>query len=150
MSVRLVVAILLLGSLAVGLWWTSSTDPQAATIGEGRFKVFVVGPGGDLFSNGSVQSRATPFDVLVALAAENAFGIETEEQTWIGDGCTATYVVGIAGHHESVTGGWNYYTRQPGEEWSWRSAGAACHPLVAGEQVEWCWVEGDTCSHHIP
>lgn len=150
MSVRLTFAVFLLVALAAGLWWSYSLAPPAPVIGEGRFDVFVVGPGGGLLSNGSIQSRATPFDVLLAMAREAGFGVETEQQTWIGDGCTATYVVDIAGHRESVSGGWNYYTRQPGGEWSWRAAGAACYALGAGEQVEWCWVEGDTCARHVP
>ena len=119
-------------------------------VSTGSFVVFVVGPDGSLLSDGTVTARGTPFDALGALADEEGFSVEVEQQTWIGGGCTATYVTGIAGRRESNTGGWNYYTRQTGEDdWAWGSAGAACHSLKAGDQVEWCWVESDVCRHHV-
>jgi hypothetical protein len=149
MSVRLVVAVLVLATLAAGLWWTASLAPSSDGAGEGAFTVFVVGPEGAGLANGTVMSRATPFDALLALGDQQAFAVEVEQQPWIGAGCTAEYVVGIAGHRETVTGGWNYYTRQPGQAWTWGSSGAACHVLLPGEQVEWCWVESDVCRHHV-
>ncbi|MEO7397058.1 MAG: hypothetical protein ABIW84_00685 [Ilumatobacteraceae bacterium] len=149
MSVRLVVAILLLAALAGGLWWTASLTPESKKVVTAEFPVFVVGPEGDVLANGTVLAQGTPFDVLQALATERGFAVEVEQQTWIGSGCTAQYIVGIAGHRESVTGGWNYYTRQPGGNWTWQAAGAACHVLQHGDQVEWCWVETDVCRHHV-
>ena len=145
----MVVAVLLLAALAGGLWWTASLGRTEAEPATGSFSVFVVGPAGSPLGNGTVVSRATPFDALGGLAAQQGFTVETEEQAWIGGGCTATYVTGIAGHRETATGGWNYYTRQPGQEWRWGSAGAACHRLQPGDQVEWCWVEADVCEHHV-
>ena len=154
MSVRLLVAVIVLGLLAVGLWWTASMAPEGAGDGEGvvsaEFPVFVVGPDGGMVSNGTVVARGTPLDTLRALASVKGFGVEVEQQPWIGTGCTAEYVMGIAGHGETASGGWNYYTRQAGEAWSWHSAGAACHVLRPGDQVEWCWVESDVCRHHVP
>lgn len=150
MSGRFVVAVVLLGVLAGGLWWTASQGADRSDIEAGSFEVFVVGPEGALVANGTAWSRATPFDALTALAEGRGFAVEVEEQSWIGGGCTATYVVGIAGHRESTTGGWNYYTRSVGGEWTWGSAGAACHRLAPGAQVEWCWVESDVCRHHVP
>lgn len=153
MSGRLLVAILLLAALAGGLWWTASLAPGNARSGAevvtAPFSIFVVGPGGELLANGTVVARGTPFEVLQALAIEDGFTVEVEQQAWIGTGCTAEYVVGIAGHRETVSGGWNYYTRQPGEAWTWGPTGAACHVLRPGDQVEWCWVEADVCEHHI-
>lgn len=148
MSVRLVVAVLLLGLLAGGLWWTASLDGGDTPLATGAFPVVVVGPQGSALANGTVVARGTPFDALQELAARQGFSVETEQQAWIGAGCTATYVVGIAGHRETATGGWNYYTRQAGGDWAWGAVGAACHRLHAGDQVEWCWVEGDVCRHH--
>ena len=150
MSVRFVVAALVLGLLAGGLWWTTSLGEGGEAIPVGTFPVFVVGPDGGLLANGTATARGTPFDALQALAEAQGFQVEVEQQTWIGGGCTATYVVGIAGQRESTTGGWNYYTRRTGGEWTWGSSGAACHPLAAGDQVEWCWVESDACRHHVP
>jgi hypothetical protein len=152
MTVRLVVAVLLLAVLAGGLWWTASLRPDSDARGsEDRWvTVFVVGPEGVPAGNGTVLSRPTPFDALMALADSQGFSVEVEQQTWIGSGCTATYVAGIAGFGETETGGWNYYTRHPGEAWGWRSEGAACHHLHPDEQVEWCWVESDVCRHHVP
>jgi hypothetical protein len=123
---------------------------SAGDLGVGQFPAFVVGPGGALLANGTVVARGTPFDVLQALAAVRGFDVGVEEQAWVGSGCTAQYVTSIAGHGETVTGGWNYYTRQPGGDWTWRAAGAACHELAAGEQVEWCWVESNVCERHVP
>lgn len=149
MSVRLVVAVLVLATLAAGLWWTASLAPSSDDIATGPFAVFVVGPEGSIVADGTVVTRGTPLDALQVLAEQQGFTVEVERQTWIGPGCTAEYVVGIAGHGETVTGGWNYYTRQPGDEWAWGSSGAACHVLDAGDQVEWCWVETDVCRHHV-
>ncbi|MFA5943304.1 MAG: hypothetical protein WC876_02435 [Candidatus Thermoplasmatota archaeon] len=149
MSVRLVVAVVVLGGLAGGLWWTASLVPEGPTSSPDVFAAYVVGPGGGLVANGTVVAIGTPFEVLRALAESEGFDVEVEQQTWIGEGCTSAYVVGVAGHHESAHGGWNYYTRQPGESWAWGSVGAACHTLEPGDEVEWCWVEGDVCQHHV-
>lgn len=150
--VRLVVAGVVLVLLAGGLWWTATLgEGSAGAVPTASFPVFVVGPEGGLLANGTVTARGTPFDALQALADRDGFDVETEQQTWIGRGCTATYVVGIAGERESTTGGWNYYTRHGGDDdWTWGSAGAACHRLAEGDQVEWCWVEADVCRHHVP
>jgi hypothetical protein len=148
MSVRLVVAALLLATVAAGLWWTASLAPSGAGEATGEFAVFVVGPDGAGLANGTVRSRGTPLDALLALADERGFAVDLEQQAWIGPGCTAQYVAGIAGHGETTTGGWNYYTRKAGGDWTWGSSGAACHQLHAGDQVEWCWVEADVCRHH--
>jgi hypothetical protein len=148
MSVRLVVAVLVLATVAAGLWWTASLAPGSDEASTGRFTVFVVGPEGAAVANGTVIARGTPLEVLQVLAQQRAFTVEVEQQAWIGPGCTADYVVGIAGHRETATGGWNYYTRQPGKEWAWGSSGAACHVLSPGDEVEWCWVETDVCRHH--
>jgi hypothetical protein len=144
---------LLLAAVGGGLWWTASLDGGRGGEGAlvtGPFDAYVVGPDGASIGNGTVVARGTPSDVLDALGAARGFGVDVEQQTWMGGGCTATYVTGIAGHRETATGGWNYYTRQPGQEWGWRSAGAACYRLAVGEQVEWCWVEADVCQHHVP
>jgi hypothetical protein len=86
-----------------------------------------------------------------ALGAQRNFTVDLEERPLVGTGCSAHYLVGIAGQRETTTGGWNYYTRAAaGQSWSWRSAGAACYALSPGEQVEWCWVESDVCRHHAP
>ncbi|HUR25138.1 MAG TPA: hypothetical protein VM327_03875 [Candidatus Thermoplasmatota archaeon] len=142
---------LLLAALAGGLWWTASIgagDGDAPP--SGPFQVFVVGPEGTLVANGTVLARGTPFDALRSLSDERGFEVEAEQQTWIGAGCTATYVAGIAGQRETSNGGWNYYTRAAGElQWTWGAAGAACHRLSPGDQVEWCWVESDVCRHHV-
>jgi hypothetical protein len=153
LAVRLVVAGILLVLLAGGLWWTATLGDgdKGEAVATGTFAVFVVGPEGPLLANGTVTARGTPFDTLQALAGRDGFEVDVEQQTWIGRGCTATYVVGIAGHRESTTGGWNYYTRQAGDDaWTWGSQGAACHRLASGDQVEWCWVESDVCRHHVP
>jgi hypothetical protein len=150
LSVRFVVSLLALALLAGGFWWTTSVSDDATAPGVGSFHVSVVGRDGVHLANGTVLAKGTPLDVLQALADEQGFIVETEQQAWIGGGCTATYVLGIAGQRETKTGGWNYYTRGPGEEWSWGPSGAACHRLTAGEQVEWCWVESDVCEHHAP
>ncbi|MEA3136577.1 MAG: hypothetical protein QOC71_858 [Thermoplasmata archaeon] len=153
LSARLVLSILLLVAVAGALWWTAALGPGGTNdqaLVTGPFDAYVVGPEGEPLGNGTVLARGTPLDVLDALAATRGFGVEVDQQTWVGSGCTAAYVVGIAGHRETGTGGWNYYTRQVGQDWAWRSAGAACYRLSAGEQVEWCWVEADACRHHVP
>lgn len=156
MSVRLAVAVFLFAVLAAGLWWTGSSSDNGNGNGlpsRGDFHVFVVGPDGLGVANGTVDSSATPLDSLLALGEARGFPVEVEQQTWIGSGCTAAYVVGIAGHRETMTGGWNYYVRPAGvegAEWTWSSGGAACHRLSPGDEVEWCWVEADTCRHHVP
>jgi hypothetical protein len=150
---RLPVAGALFLALAGGLWWTASLAGEGGAgtaTATGSFPVFVVGPQGESLANGTVVSQGTPLAALQALSAQQGFLVETEEQTWIGDGCTATYVVGIAGQRETTSGGWNYYTRRPGGPWAWGPAGAACHRLSAGDEVEWCWVEADVCGHHTP
>src|SRR5688572_5736171 len=113
MSARLAFALLLLAALAGGLWWTASM-PDGGDPATAPFDVFVVGPDGASVANGTVVARGTPLDALQALADERGFPVEVEQQAWIGGGCTAAYVVGIAGQRETATGGWNYYTRQPG------------------------------------
>ena len=151
MSMRLVVAVALLGLLAGGLWWSSTSGKEDGAIGAGTFTAYVVGPEGTVLASGAATARATPFHVLEALAKEQGFTVEVEQQPWVGGGCTATYVVGIAGQRESTTGGWNYYTRKAADEaWKWGASGAACHRLAEGDQVEWCWVESDVCRHHVP
>jgi hypothetical protein len=157
MAVRLVVAVLLLVLLGGGLWWTASLAPDGDGISsEWTGTVYVVGlqtdgeggRGGSDVLSGDVRARGTPLDAVEALGAELGFGVDVEQQTWIGRGCTAAYVVGIAGQRETTTGGWNYYTREPGGDWTWRSEGAGCYGLAPGEQVEWCWVEVDVCGRH--
>lgn len=144
---RLVVALAAVLVLAGAFWWTTALAPRGASE-VGDFVVFVVGPEGEVVAQGPVTSRATPLDALQALASDRGFLVEVEEQPWIGGGCTSAYVVAIAGHRETATGGWNYYTRQPGGNWTWGPVGATCHVLLPGEQVEWCWVESDICRHH--
>ena len=150
LPVRLVVAVAVLGALAGGLLWTASSGGDGDAVATGPFEVFVVVPEGALLSQGIVSARGTPFDTLQVLAETRGFEVEVEQQAWVGPGCTATYVVGIAGQRETATGGWNYYTRQPGKGWAWGSSGAACHRLAPDDQVEWCWVEADVCRHHVP
>lgn len=147
---RFVVAVVLLASVAGGLWWVVSMAPPEGPQGEGDFRVAVVGPEGTMVADDVVRSRSDPLSALRGLAALEGFTVEVEQQTWIGPGCTAEYVVGIAGQRESSTGGWNYYVRSPGEDWEWKSAGAACYALEPGDEVEWCWVELDVCRHHAP
>ena len=148
--VRLAVAAVLLAVVAVGWWWAATSGSDAgAEVVTGEFRIAVVGRDG-WADDRIVTAAGTPLEVLLAGAAAGNYTVEVEEQPWIGRGCTAHYVVGIAGQRESSTGGWNYYVRGPGEGWSWRPEGAACYVLEAGEQVEWCWVEVDVCRHHAP
>jgi hypothetical protein len=144
---RLLLAVSAVLVLAGAFWWSVSLAPRGESA-VGDFLVFVVGPDGEAVANGPVASRATPLDALQVLASERGFLVEVEKQPWIGGGCTSTYVVAIAGHRETATGGWNYYTREAGGNWTWGPVGAACHVLQPGEQVEWCWVESDVCRHH--
>lgn len=148
MTPRLPVAIVLLVLLLAGLWWVASLAPKGDA-SEWRGQVYVVGPGGP-FANGTVVSRATPLSAVEALGALRGFGVEVEQQTWIGKGCTAAYVRGIGGVSETASGGWNYYVRSPGGPWAWRPEGAACYGLSSGQEVEWCWVETDVCRNHVP
>src|SRR5687767_5785427 len=100
MSVRLSFAVLPLAALAGGLWWTASlSDGDDAA--PGAFQAFVVGPGGAPLANGTVLAPGTPLGVLQALADERGFAVEVEQQPWVGGGCTAAYVAGIAGHRET-------------------------------------------------
>jgi hypothetical protein len=147
--VRLAVAALFLAGLLAGLAWVVGHAPDGS--GEvGEFHVVVVGPGGAILHEGLVHSVATPLEALRALAEQAGFSVVVERQPWIGTGCTAEYVRGIDGIEETASGGWNYYVRSPGGPWTWQWAGAACHELGPGEQVEWCWVEDDVCRHHAP
>lgn len=152
MVLRLAVAALLLATVGAGLWWVASSAPAAPAdeVGRGEFRLVVVWTDGTLAVDRLVDARATPFDVLLAGAAAGNFTVDVERQPWIGSGCTAEYVRGIAGQGETTTGGWNYYVRSPGGTWEWKPAGAACHVLHAGDEVEWCWVELDVCGHHAP
>jgi hypothetical protein len=149
MTPRLPVAIALLLLLLGGLWWVASLAPKGeAAAWEGP--IYVVGPDGAVAANGTVRSQATPLAAVQALGRERGFGVEVEQQTWIGPGCTAAYVRGIGGAFETASGGWNYYVRSAGGAWTWQSAGAACFVLQPGQQLEWCWVESDVCRHHVP
>jgi hypothetical protein len=149
MTRRLVFAIALLVAMGGLLWWTAQ-GPATVTAPPttGDFTVFIVGAEGAGMANGTVHSVATPFHALRALAGQRNLTVLVEQQAWIGSGCTATYVTGIGGLRESGSGGWNYYIRQPGGDWTWKPDGAACYALAAGDQVEWCWVEGDVCRRH--
>ena len=152
MAARLLVAVVLLATVGSGLWWVVSSAPSSSEpdrMAEGDFRVIVMHEG-DVVDDGLVRSLPTPLAALQALGELDHFSVDVEQQTWIGSGCTAEYVVGIAGKRESSTGGWNYYVRSPGGDWEWKSAGAACYVLEAGDEVEWCWVELDTCHHHAP
>jgi hypothetical protein len=144
---RLAVAACLLMLVAGGLVWVVQQAPSGSSE-VGSFRVVVMGPGGDALADGFVESRATPFHALQALARAANVTVEVEQQPWIGPGCTAEYVIGIAGIRETATGGWNYYVRPVGGVWTWQWAGAACHALTPGDEVEWCWVEDDVCRHH--
>jgi hypothetical protein len=148
LNARLVVAAVLLCSLAGGLWWVASLAPRPGD-GEGTHAVFIVAPDASVLANATVTSRPTPLAVLQALSVQRGVAIEVEQKPAVGSGCTAAYVVSIAGIRETTTGGWNYYVRQPGAEWAWKPAGAACYGLAVGDQVEWCWVESDVCRHHV-
>lgn len=152
MASRLAVAVVLLATVGAGLWWVASSapaSPAADPDAEGDFRVIVMNEGA-VVDDGLVQSRSTPLAALQALGERDRFSVEVEQQAWIGSGCTAEYVVGIAGKRESSTGGWNYYVRSPGEDWEWKSVGAACYALKQGDEVEWCWVKLDTCDQHAP
>lgn len=151
MNVRLAVAALLLVSVAAGLWWVVGQAPDGGEGGEGargEFRTIVVGPSGEVTHDRTVSSEGTPLAAVQALAALEGFTVEVEQQPWIGSGCTAAYVVAIDGQRETARGGWNYYVRSPGGDWEWKAAGAGCHALAAGDEVEWCWVELDVCAHH--
>lgn len=147
MLTRTVAAIVLLVAFGGLFWWASSAPSSDGPV-VGEFAVSVVGPEGERFANGTVHAVGTPYEVLRALAAERGFAVEVEEQPWIGPGCTAVYVKGIGPWSESATGGWNYYVRAAGGDWTWRPEGAACLALQPGQSVKWCWVEGDRCGHH--
>lgn len=146
---RLPVALVLLCLAAGGLWGLASLAPDGSG-GTARVDVFVLGRDAEPLANGTVTARGDPLSALRALAAERGFAVEVERQTWVGPGCTADYVVGIAGLRETAAGGWNYYVRRPGGSWEWSPAGASCHALSDGDQVEWCWVEADRCGRHVP
>lgn len=152
MSVRLAVAALLLVSVAAGLWWVVAQAPggDVGSGARGEFRTVVVGPSGVPSHDRNVTAEATPLAAVQALAALEGFEVEVEQQPWIGSGCTASYVVGIDGTRETARGGWNYYVRSPGGDWEWKPAGAACHGLAPGDEVEWCWVELDVCARHAP
>jgi hypothetical protein len=147
MTPRLPVAIVLLLLLLGGLWWVASLAPDGG-VGAWGGPVYVVGPDG-LLANGTVVSEATPLSAVEALGTARGFGVEVEQQPWIGKGCTAAYVRGIGGVSETGSGGWNYYVRSAGGGWTWRPEGAACYVLTAGQEVEWCWVESDVCRRHV-
>lgn len=146
-AARLAVAVAVLATVAGGLWWVASSAPDGSAA-FGDFRVVVVGPDGLVLADGVVRAEGTPLAVLQELALLDNLTLEVEEQPWIGSGCTAQYVVAIAGERESVTGGWNYYVRSGAGDWAWKPAGAACHRLEPGDEVEWCWVEADVCRHH--
>jgi len=152
MTARLAVAALLLASVAGGLWWVVAQAPDGAGAegARGEFRTVVVGPSGEVSHDRNVTAEATPLAAVQALAALEGFTVEVEQQPWIGSGCTAAYVVAIAGDRETARGGWNYYVRSPGGSWEWKPAGAACHGLQPGDEVEWCWVELDVCRRHAP
>src|SRR5687767_10515307 len=111
MAARLIVAALLLATVGGGLWWVVASVPEGAEVARGDFRTVVVAPDGSVVADRVVQAEGTPFDALQELASVEGFRVDVEEQPWIGGGCTAHYVVGIAGHRESATGGWNYYVR---------------------------------------
>jgi hypothetical protein len=148
--VRLSVALVLLATVGLGWWWAVSSGAERDPVAEGAHRVVVVGVDGAVMDDRVVWARETPLDAVRQAALEGNYTVEVEEQPWIGAGCTAAYVIGIAGLRESSTGGWNYYVRSPGEGWEWKSAGAACFELDPGDDVEWCWVEDDVCRHHAP
>lgn len=126
--------------------WVSLQDSPA---GPAVVDVIVVGPDGVVLANGSVALQsATALAALLQLAAAHDFEVGHERLSGFG-GCHGHYVRSIAGYTETSTGGWNYYTRQPGGAWEWQPAGAGC-ALPLGVQVEWCWVEHDVCEHHAP
>lgn len=140
----------LLLALAGVLWWAAASTPGGGRAETGDHRVVVVDPQGNVLADQVVRAPATPLALLLGLASLDNFTVDVEDQPWIGDGCTASYVVEIAGHRESSTGGWNYYVRGPGGDWAWKPAGAACYELGEGDEVEWCWVEVDVCRHHAP
>jgi hypothetical protein len=147
MTPRLPAALALLLLLAGGLWWVAARAPHGDA-GTWEGPVYVIGPGG-LLANGTVASQATPLAAVEALGNARGFRVEVEQQPWIGRGCTAAYVRGIGGVAETSNGGWNYYVRSSGGDWTWRPEGAACYVLSSGQQVEWCWVESDVCKGHV-
>lgn len=149
MTPRLPVAVALLLLLLGGLWWVASLAPGGEA-GAWEGPVYVVGPDGAVAANGTVHSQATPLAAVQALGQARGFGVEVEQQAWIGPGCTAAYVRGIGGVSETATGGWNYYVRSAGGDWTWQADGAACFVLQPRQELEWCWVESDVCRHHAP
>lgn len=146
---RVFVAVALFVLLGGGLWWTASQAPQGGDVVVGDFPVYVVADG-EVVANGTVHAPGTPFEVLRALAGRLGLTLTVEQQTWIGGGCTATYVAGIGERRETASGGWNYYVRNDGGDWTWKPDGAACLALRPGDEVEWCWVEADSCRTHAP
>ncbi len=135
--------------LVAGAWWVWSVAPREPS-DSGAFDVFVVAPDGSTWANGTViATNATALSVLELLAAQQGFGLDVEFQGGFGVGCAGAYVRGIGDIAETRSGGWNYYTRGAGGDWTWQAESAACHGLQAGEQVEWCWVEADVCENHV-
>jgi hypothetical protein len=144
---RFLAAAGLLALLSAGAVWVAGLAPHGTTAAAPHF-VAVVGPGGAIMANGTIEAEpATPLGALQALGFARGFDVEVEESAGFG-GCSRHYVVGIAQQRETASGGWNFYVREPSGAWEWQPAGAACVELDAGDEVEWCWVEGDVCERH--
>lgn len=147
MDARLPAATAVLLVLGAGLWWVAYQAPDGGQ--SGTYDIFVVAPDGAIFANGTfVVDHASALDVLFALAGERGFPVGSEESAGF-TSCSRHYVRSIGPFAETATGGWNYYTRRPGQQWEWQSAGAGCG-LPIGVQLEWCWVELDVCRYHAP
>ena len=134
-------------ALAVGvlaLAWALRPEAPAVLAEAGPHELAVVGPEGVLWEGVVVGANVTALSLLEEAGRIGGFEVAVSQSAAFGPGCIGTYVVSIGGHGERGTGGWNFYVRHPGDGHAWWiSESAGCCGLVAGDAVEWRWVEVD-------
>ncbi|MGB0653613.1 MAG: hypothetical protein ACPGQL_10485 [Thermoplasmatota archaeon] len=138
-AARTLVVLALLAATG-GLLWALADDGATGPAGASRHSVTVSGPGDEMWFNGTIDlANGTALDALLAVAADQAWSVDTEAYAF---GDCGTYVVAVRGERAHGSQGWIFEVWDADDQaWQWATRGASCWYLEPEQAVRWRWSE---------